>query len=99
MQDEPTTAAKSSALDWSALVALLMHPTKVLIIEAMQWVGEPLSASELEQLFDEKPSLGSISYHVRTLVKFGALKQVRSRHVRGTIERYYFLTPAVKQQT
>lgn len=94
MQDEPGST-KCSALDWGALVALVVHPTKVLILEAMLWVGEPLSASELEHLFDEKPSLGSVSYHVRTLAKFGAVEQIRSRPVRGTIERYYFLAPFV----
>src|SRR6478609_3141884 len=92
VQDEPAST-KRSALDWGALVAFVAHPTKVLILEAMQWVDEPLSASELEQLFDKKPSLCSVSYHVRTLAKFGALEEIRSRRVRGTIERYYFLTP------
>jgi DNA-binding transcriptional ArsR family regulator len=96
MQDEPTFIDRG-ALDWGALVALVIHPTKVLILEAMQWIGEPLSASELEQIFDKKLSLGSISYHIRTLAKYGALEQIRSRHVRGTIERYYSLAPAVRR--
>lgn len=30
--------------DWAALVPLVVHPMRVTIIEALCWVGEPLSA-------------------------------------------------------
>jgi DNA-binding transcriptional regulator GbsR (MarR family) len=82
-------------LDWSALVPLVVHRTKVQIIEAMCWVNRPLSATELEQIFDETMSLSSISYHVVTLKKWKVLKQVRARPVRGSTERFYFFRETV----
>ena len=61
------------ALDWSVLVALIVHPAKVLIVEAMNWIDRPLSPSELEYVFGEKLSVSAISYHVNSLVKYGVL--------------------------
>jgi DNA-binding transcriptional regulator GbsR (MarR family) len=84
------------ALDWSMLVPLVVHRTKVQIIEAMRWINRPLSATELEQLFDEAMSLSAISYHVVTLSKWKVLEQVRKRPVRGSVERFYFFRDTVK---
>ena len=87
------------ALDWGALVPLVVHRTKVQIVEAMRWINRPLSATELEQVFDEKMSLSAISYHVVTLKKWKVLKQVRKRPVRGSTERFYFFREAVWKKT
>jgi hypothetical protein len=86
------------ALDWGALVPLVLHRTKVQIIEATLWINQPLSASELEQIFDEKMSLSSISYHVTTLKKWKVFKQTGWRKVRGSIERFYFFTAAIRKE-
>jgi hypothetical protein len=37
-----------------ALVPHLVHPAKVLIIEAMGWVAVPLSPRDLDRIFDEQ---------------------------------------------
>jgi DNA-binding transcriptional ArsR family regulator len=85
-------------LDWSALVARLVHPTKVLVIEAMRWIDRPLSASELEKVFGdaEELSLSSISYHVRTLGELGVLTRIKEEQVRGGWKRIYVLSDKVK---
>lgn len=76
--------------DWDALVSLLVHPMRVSIIEALRWVGEPLSATDLRKVFDEAHSLPVISYHVVTLAQANVVVKVRQRHVRGSIEKFYF---------
>lgn len=76
--------------DWGALVPLLVHRTRVEIIEALRWIGEPLSASDLAMVFDEQLTLQFISYHVIKLAEIGALVKVRQRQVRGATEKFYF---------
>lgn len=79
------------AFDWGALVPIFLHPMKVAIIEALCWVGEPLSAIDFERLFgDESRGTSYISYHVTVLAKAGVLEQVGSEQVRGAIKKPYF---------
>lgn len=77
--------------EWDALVPLLIHPMRVQIIEALCWVGEPLSASDLKKLFGERFTLQFIAYHVVKLAEVGAIEKVRERPVRGAVEKFYFL--------
>lgn len=53
-------------------------------IEAMQWLGLPLSARELVQIFDEKASPASVISHTRRLAKLGAIEIVETHRVHGT---------------
>lgn len=84
-------------VDWSALVPLIVNKRKVLIIEAIRWIGKPTSAVQLEKVFDKTIDLSSISYHVKSLAKLGILKQVWKRPVRGAVERFYFFTDTVSR--
>jgi hypothetical protein len=79
-------------VDWSALVAQVIHPTKIQIIEAMRWIDEPMSAIKLETIFDKTISLSNISYHVESLKKLGVLRLVKKRPVRGATEPFYYFT-------
>jgi hypothetical protein len=83
----------SATFDWEALVPLVAHPTKVAVIEAMTYIGRPLSASMLREVFNWEWTLSRVSYHVTTLAKFGVLIKVGERPVRGAMERFYFFTP------
>ena len=83
-------------LDWGALLSRSIHPTRLWIIEAMRIIDRPLSASELEHVFDCKQSTSAISYHMNTLAKIGIVKQVEMQQVRGTWKRLYTFTAAVK---
>jgi hypothetical protein len=76
---------------WEALAVRLLHPIQLQIIEAMRWIGQPLSASELVQIFSGEYSLATVAYHVRRLVALGALKLALQRPVRGTVEKFYRL--------
>jgi len=76
---------------WDALVPHIVHPLKVIIIEALWWIGEPLSASDLTKVIeDEKYGLSHVSYHMVRLAKSGAIEVVRARPVRGSLEKFYF---------
>jgi DNA-binding transcriptional ArsR family regulator len=77
--------------DWETLVPLVVHPLKVTAIEALEWIGQPLSASDLTKIIDdEKMGLSHVSYHLNRLGAVGALKVVRRRQVRGSVEKFYF---------
>jgi hypothetical protein len=79
--------------DWAALVPFFVHPVRVSIVEAMRWIGRPLSPSDLKHVFDDESSVSFVSYHVRELTRVGALKKVRTRQVRGAMESFYFFPP------
>jgi hypothetical protein len=83
------------ALDWAGLVPLTVHPVKVSIIEAMEWVGEPVSATELKDMFEEPEGhyLSLVSYHMGKLVELGVVQKTGHRPVRGARETFYFLKP------
>jgi hypothetical protein len=83
-------------LDWGALLSRSIHPTRLWIIEAMRVIDRPLSASELEDVFEGKQSTSAISYHMTTLAKIGIVKQVEMQQVRGAWKRLYVFTAAVK---
>jgi hypothetical protein len=69
----------------------MVHPLKVAIVEALLWVGQPLSSSDLSKLIDdEQYGLSHVSYHVVTLAKAGALEARWTRPVRGAVETFYF---------
>jgi Helix-turn-helix domain len=85
----------SSNLDWEALIPIVINPTKVQIIEAMRWIDLPMSATELERVLDKTIGLSSLSYHVKSLAKWGVLRPVRKRKVRGAKETFYFFTASI----
>jgi DNA-binding transcriptional ArsR family regulator len=90
---EPTTAPSQSAkpFNWEALVPLLVHPVKVEIIEAMSWIGLPLSATDLDRVMRGQVGVSLLSYHLRKLTEVGALVRVRQEPVRGAVQTFYAL--------
>jgi DNA-binding transcriptional ArsR family regulator len=86
-----TVEGDEPSFDWEALVPRIVHPLKVAIVEALWWVGEPLSATDLTKVIDEeKFTISHVSYHMVRLADVGALEVVRRRAVRGAIEKFYF---------
>jgi DNA-binding transcriptional ArsR family regulator len=82
-----------SMFDWEKLVASTIHPAKVAIIEALRWTEQPLSATELSEILKEGGfSFDGIHYHLRGLVKVGAVTEASSRTVRGARERFFLLS-------
>ena len=88
---DSTKRGNEQAFDWVTLVPLLVHPIKVVTIEAMVWIGVPLSATDLSKVLEQQIGLANISYHLRSLAKAGVIKVHRRRRVRGAVETFYRL--------
>lgn len=89
-----TMPGDETRFDWAGLVPRFVHPLKVAIIEAMVWVDEPLSATDLTNAFLGEFHLSLVSYHLTGLAKAGAVEQVGERQVRGALQRFYFFPRA-----
>jgi DNA-binding transcriptional ArsR family regulator len=76
IEKDETSPCKPVSVDWPALVPRLVHPTKVAILEAMLWIGRPLSATELKEIACGDTALESFSYHLKRLVEVGVLEVV-----------------------
>jgi len=90
---DQTTAPAPPAFNWEALVSLLIHPVKVEIIEAMTWIGIPLSATDLDRVLRGRIGVSLLSYHLRKLAELGVLEREHQEKVRGAIQTFYTLTP------
>lgn len=78
--------------DWDFFIPHLVHPLKVAVIEAMQWIAVPVSPRELDRCFNEDFGVSLISYHVRSLADLGVVEMVRQEPVRGALQNFYALT-------
>jgi hypothetical protein len=76
---------------WESLVASTIHPVKVAIVEALQWINEPLSATELTEIFGHDDyNLDIVLYHLRGLVRLDVIEVTARRHARGAQENFFF---------
>jgi hypothetical protein len=64
----------ASGFCWEALTARVLHPVDVQIVEAFQWIAQPLSANDLRQLFDDAVPWSSLRHHIRRLAKLNAIE-------------------------
>jgi hypothetical protein len=93
-----TAEGDDLSIDWAAIVPLVVHSTRVEIIEALAWIGQPLSSTELRNVFDEPVDhyLSRVSYHVGKLTEFGILEATGHREKsRRPKETLYFFSPFV----
>jgi hypothetical protein len=85
-------AGPGASADWGGLLAAVLHQTQFQIIEAMGWIGEPISASQLVEVFErDREDLSMVSYHLRRLHGLGVARLCEVRKVRGAKERLYGL--------
>jgi DNA-binding transcriptional ArsR family regulator len=83
---------QGAAVDWDGLLASLLHPTQFQIIEAMHWIGQPISASQLLHVLGRgRKDLSAVSYHLRRLGELKIVRLVSVKRVRGAKERLYGL--------
>lgn len=76
--------------DWPTLIDESVHEVKVGIVEALDWIGQPLSAKELFLILGaRRDSLGTLVYHVKALRDMGLIVATDKRMVRGACETYY----------
>jgi len=90
--ERPTTDQSSPARpDWPALTEKYIHPAKIFIFEAIEWIGEPLSPRELDELSDGVFGLVGLAYHLRELDKVGLMAMTDEAEAQGAREHFYFL--------
>ena len=96
---------------WGMLAGQIIHPTQLLILEAMRWIAEPVSSSQLAKVLGGDLSIQLVSYHCHRLdgtdrerrrsgsqcgsVFPPPLKFAYDRPVRGAVETFYVLHPSV----
>lgn len=79
--------------DWSPEIAAYVHDVKVAIIEALDWIGGPLSATELWLVLGPGHyEYQTVLNHVRSLAKRKCIEQVDVRPARGSEEKYFVLS-------
>ncbi|HMJ33467.1 MAG TPA: hypothetical protein VK501_06095 [Baekduia sp.] len=67
------------------------HPAREQIIDVMRSYGRPISPTRLSRVTGA--TLGSVAYHVRTLVAAGVVELADEGRVRGAVEHFYALVP------
>jgi hypothetical protein len=82
---------------WECFVPQFVHPVKVAVVEALLYLGEPLSAPQLTKLFsgaDESFRESNVRYHLGHLVKARVLEVVPSDPFtdEGRLERRFYFT-------
>jgi DNA-binding transcriptional ArsR family regulator len=74
-----------NSIDDPRYVKAMSHPLRVRILAMLD--ERTASPNELAQVLDG--SLGTVSYHVRTLHQLGLIELVRETRVRGAVEHHY----------
>src|ERR1700754_5313085 len=65
------------------------HPVRDQIVDVMRSYGRPISPTQLSRITGG--TLGSVAYHVRTLVEAGVIHLADEGRVRGAVEHFYAL--------
>lgn len=73
------------------MVPIFVHPIKVALIEAMFRIRQPLSATDLREVFFKAYPLPNIAYHLSMLKEAGVVMKVDQRQVRGATEKFFVL--------
>ena len=82
----------SGPVNWGRLLSSLLHPTQVLILDAIDWIDVPVGPRDLVQVFDGKVHLSNLSYHFRRLGELGILEAVEEEQVRGAMAKFWVPT-------
>jgi DNA-binding transcriptional ArsR family regulator len=67
------------------------HPARDEIVDTMRSYGQPISPTRLSEVTGN--TLGSVAYHVRTLLEAGVVELAEEGRVRGAVEHFYALVP------
>ena len=93
---------EGASLDWGDLTPLIVHKTKLVILEAMLWIDEPLSAVDIEIMCDGELDISVLSYHFRSLAfDLPVLCLYDEEPVRGAWKKLYYFrdrTPASRRR-
>jgi DNA-binding transcriptional ArsR family regulator len=86
---------KQQPEDGADLIKAIQHPLRRKILRVMFGIEKEISPRELYDRWNS--SLSGISYHVRVLRETGAIKLVRTRPVRGSMQHFYVLSSNLRE--
>jgi len=70
---------------WLTVPEKVWHPIRVPIIEALWWIGEPLSAIALVDAFDGLLSMWEAAHHLRVLEELDVVEPLDSEAARNDL--------------
>lgn len=76
---------------WKEAVIRLLHPTQLLILEALARLEMPVSATIMERISDGQIPLANYAYHLIRLERLGLLELVDTQPRRGVQEKFFAL--------
>lgn len=87
---------------WESYIPLFVHPVKVAIVEALSYIGEPLSVPQLGKLLRGtglRVSEQKVRFHLKCLIEIGMLEVTTSIPVEGrnVCEHYHFFVAGSPQ--
>jgi hypothetical protein len=85
--------AGNEVFRWDILVSRILHPIQLAMVEALIWIGLPLSPSDLSEMYGGEYTDSHAGYHVKALVSHGILRLADTEQVRGVTRHLYVLTP------
>lgn len=75
---------------WEHLVRRCVPEVKLVILECLERIEQPLSPVMVRQTAEDAWSLHLITHHVRSLVDDGVIEPIGWRPRRGAVESFYF---------
>jgi DNA-binding transcriptional ArsR family regulator len=73
------------------------HRVRDQIVDVMRSYGEPISPTQISRITGG--TLGSVAYHMRTLVAAGVVALAEEGRVRGAVEHFYALALSEDEST
>ncbi len=84
--------ATNGTSPWDECVPHFIHPIKVIIIEALLLIQQPLSARSIERFMDDGTNVSLVAYHFRALADAGVVEKAKQVSVRGAVQTFYRLS-------
>ncbi len=59
---------------WQNLPAEILHPARVQMVEALRWIGRPLTPADFDCVLDGDPARLAVIHHLRLLEKLDVVE-------------------------
>lgn len=76
---------------WREATVRLLHPTQLLILEAMAHLEFPISATAMERICDGQIPRANNTYHLTRLESLGLIELVGTEQRHGVQEKFFYL--------